>query len=57
MIIQVILPLNKSIILNENFLNQPDEIVFRSFSEVIQRVGKKNSYSRGSKVEKFNKIS
>ena len=46
-----ILPLNKSVILNENFLKQPSEIVFRSFSEVIQRVGKKNIYSRGSKVE------
>ena len=42
-----ILPLNKSVILNENFLKQPSEIVFRSFSEVIQRVGKKNFYSRG----------
>ena len=33
--------LSKTIILNENFLKQPDEIVFRSFSELIQKVGKK----------------
>ena len=43
--------LSKTIILNENFLKQPDEIVFRSFSELIQKVGKNNFYTRGSKVE------
>ncbi len=42
---------SKTIILNENFLKQPDEVVFRSFSEVIQKMGKKSSYSRGVKVE------
>ena len=45
------LTLNNTVILNEDFLKQPKEIVFRSFSELIQKVGKKNSYSRGSKVE------
>ena len=45
------LVLSKSIILNENFLNQPDEVAFRSLSEVIQKVGKKKSYARGFKVE------
>ncbi len=45
------LKLSKTIILNENFLKQPDEIVFRSFSELIQKVGKKKSYARGLKVE------
>ena len=49
------LSLSKSIILNENFLNQPDEIVFRSFSEVIQKVGKKKSYARGVKVQNLLK--
>ena len=49
------LSLSKSIILNENFLNQPDEIVFRSFSEVIQKVGKRKSYARGVKVENLLK--
>ena len=49
------LSLSKSIILNENFLNQPDEIVFRSFSEVIQKVGKRKSYTRGAKVQNLLK--
>ena len=41
----------KSIILNENFLNQPDEVAFRSLSEVIKKVGEKKSYARGFKVD------
>ena len=45
------LTLNRTVILNENFFKQPNEIVFRSFSEVIQKVGKKKSYSRGAKIE------
>ena len=45
------LKVSKTVILNENFLKQPDEIVFRSFSELIQKVGKKKSYARGLKVE------
>ena len=32
--------LSKTIILNENFLKQPDEIVFRSFSELIKKLVK-----------------
>ena len=40
----------KSIIINESFFNQPDEIVFRSFSELIHEIGKKMSYARGKKV-------
>ena len=35
------LKLNKKVILKDDFLKQPDEIVFRSLSEVIQKVGKK----------------
>ena len=45
------LKLNNSIILKEDFLKQPDEIVFRSFSEMIQKIGKKNTFARGAKVE------
>ena len=45
------LKFTKTIILNNNFFNQPDEIVFRSFSELIQKVGKKNFFARGFKVE------
>jgi len=49
------LKLNKAIILNNDFLKQPDEIVFRSFSEVIQKIGKKNTLTRGAKVENLLK--
>ena len=42
--------ITNKIILNENFLYQPDEIVFRSFSELIHKTGKKNTFSRGSKI-------
>ena len=40
----------KSIMLNEIFFQQPDEIVFRSFSELIHKIGRKKSYARGKKV-------
>ena len=30
---------------------QPDEIIFRSLSEVIQKTGKRQFYARGSKVK------
>ncbi len=49
------LKLTKTIILKDDFLKQPDEIVFRSFSEVIQKVGKKNTFTRGEKVERLLK--
>ena len=40
----------KSIIINEFFFNQPDEIVFRSLSELIHNIGNKISYTRGKKI-------
>ena len=49
------LKLNNAIILKDDFLKQPDEIIFRSFSEVIQKVGKKNTFARGSKVQNLIK--
>ena len=45
------LKLINSIILKDDFLKQPDEIVFRSFSEIIQKIGKKSTFARGAKVE------
>ena len=45
------LRLTKTVILNDDFFKQPDEIVFRSFSKVIQKVGKKVTLTRGTKVE------
>jgi len=49
------LKLTKTIILKDDFLRQPDEIVFRSFSEVIQKVGKKDTFTRGAKIENLVK--
>ncbi|MFL2902540.1 MAG: tRNA lysidine(34) synthetase TilS [Candidatus Pelagibacter sp.] len=44
------LKFTNSIILKDDFLKQPDEIVFRSFSELIQKIGKKDTFARGAKV-------
>lgn len=49
------LKLTKTIIIKNDFFKQPDEIVFRSFSEVIQKVGKKDYFTRGVKVDKLLK--
>ena len=46
----IYLKLSKKIILKKDFLNQPNEIVFRSFSEIIHKIGKKKTFTRGSKV-------
>ena len=40
----------KIIIVNEIFFNQPEEIVFRSISKLIHKVGNKNKYTRGNKI-------
>ena len=40
----------KTIIINEKFFQQPEEIVFRSFSELINNFGNKKNYTRGKKV-------
>ena len=47
----------KNIIVNEFFFNQPDEIVFRSISELIHDIGNKTNYTRGKKlISLINKI-
>ena len=45
----------KEIILNSDFFTQPYEVVFRSFSNVIKRVGEKYYSARGKKLEKIIK--
>ncbi len=40
----------KKIVLNQSFFNNPDEIILRSFTQVIQRISKKKNYPRGKKV-------
>ncbi len=47
---------NKSILLNKEFFNQPKEIIFRSFTEVIKIVGKKYYPARGKKIVKIINI-
>ena len=42
----------KSIFLNKDFFNQPEEIVFRSLTEIIKIVGGKHYPVRGKKVDK-----
>ncbi|MDC0233392.1 tRNA lysidine(34) synthetase TilS [Candidatus Pelagibacter sp.] len=44
---------NKFIILNKDFFYQPEEVVFRSLSEVIKIVGKKHYPARGKKLDKL----
>ncbi len=44
---------NTSIILNKEFFSYPEEVVFRSLSEVIKIVGKKFYSVRGKKIDKI----
>ena len=45
------------IILNNNFFNQPHEIIFRGFSDSIKIIGKKYYSVRGKKLDNvINKI-
>ena len=41
------------VILNKNFFLQPEEVVFRSLTEVLNSVGKKYYPVRGKKIEKI----
>jgi len=40
----------KSVIINKNFFDQPNEIVFRSISKLIHELGNKKNYARGKKI-------
>ena len=42
---------NKFVILNKNFFLQPEEVVFRSLTEVLKGVGKKYYPVRGKKID------
>ena len=46
----------KSIFLNKEFFNQPEEIVFRSLTEIIKIVGKRYYPVRGKKINKIVNI-
>jgi len=43
--------INKFVILNKNFFLQPEEVVFRSLTEVLKGVGKKYYPVRGKKID------
>ena len=45
--------INKFVILNKNFFLQPEEVVFRSLTEVLKGVGKKYYPVRGKKIDKL----
>ena len=45
--------INGFVILNKNFFLQPEEVVFRSLTEVLKSVGKKYYPVRGKKIEKL----
>ncbi len=40
-------------ILNEEFFNQPHEVIFRSLSNIIKNIGKKYYFPRGKKIDKL----
>lgn len=44
---------SNKLILNENFFRQPNEVVFRSFSDSIKLIGKKYYSTRGKKLSKI----
>jgi len=43
------------LILNKNFFRQPYEVIFRAFSESLQKIGKKYYPVRGKKLDKIIK--
>ena len=50
-----VLPNKKNAILKKNFFSHSNEVVFRSFTEVLKIVGKKYYPVRGKKIEKILK--
>ncbi len=48
-----ILKKKQSAIIKKNFFSQSEEVIFRSFGEVIKIIGKKYYTSRGKKIEKI----
>ena len=42
---------NKDLILNNDFFNHPYEVVFRSLSDLIKKIGKKDNFTRGKKID------
>tara|TARA_B100001057_G_scaffold305373_1_gene305514 strand:+ start:217 stop:1245 length:1029 start_codon:yes stop_codon:yes gene_type:complete len=51
-----ILPIKNNAILKKNFFSHSDEVIFRSFTEVLKIIGKKYYPVRGKKIEKILQI-
>ena len=49
----IILPIKNNVILKKNFFSHSDEVIFRSFSEVLKIIGKKYYPVRGKKINKI----
>ena len=43
----------KELILKDNFFKNPYEVTFRSLSDLIQIIGKKDNPTRGKKIDKI----
>ena len=43
--------LNKKIVINQDFFEQPYEVIFRSLSEIIYQIGNRSNFTRGRKLE------
>ena len=43
---------NNKAILSKNFFQQSQEVIFRSFAEVIKLIGKKHYFVRGKKLDR-----
>ena len=52
---QILINKKKSYILNKMFFFQPDEIVFRSLSQILHEIGNKKNYTRGVKISNLIK--
>ena len=48
-----ILKKKQKAVLKENFFSQSEEVIFRSFGEVIKNIGKKYYTARGKKIDKI----
>ena len=49
----IIFQKKQNAILKENFFSQSEEVIFRSFGEVIKIIGKKYYIVRGKKIDKI----
>ena len=51
--IHILIKKKNEIIVSDNFFRQPYEVVFRSFTDLIQEIGKKYNPVRGKKLDRI----